>query len=59
MCPGKFTFVNLQQRTAKVIFFQLIYQINSALIGKKMTNDRKRACPLWLRGWARTSDPLM
>jgi hypothetical protein len=36
MYPEKFTFENLQHRTAKIDFlFQLVYQINSTLLDKK------------------------
>ncbi|XHR95522.1 recombinase family protein [Mucilaginibacter sp. UC70_90] len=48
MYPEKFTFENLQHRTAKVDFlFQLIYQINSTLRSKKRwASDRKTCLPI-------------
>jgi hypothetical protein len=50
MYPEKFTFENLQHRTAKINFLlQLIYQINSMIRGKKDgLATVKRACPFWL-----------
>ena len=51
MYPEKFTFENLQHRTAKVGFLlQLIYQINSVLREKKKEGQAtvKRACPFRL-----------
>ncbi|MBE9665682.1 recombinase family protein [Mucilaginibacter boryungensis] len=48
MYPEKFTFENLQHRTANVDFlFQLIYQINSTLREKKRrASDRKTCLPI-------------